>query len=117
MNDEPINTALPWWPDRNKGHRPVGHPMQDQIEHERQHPLQQATVGPVVEPVSTQMEKRIPIESITGGPHPLWEPTRPAAVKTHDIMRPPASDRFIHCMVGICFVGIVGVLTALVLRF
>jgi hypothetical protein len=105
VNDEPIQTATPWWPDQ----RDVGHPLQKEIDHERQHPI--GATGP------------IPKESIMT---PTWEPTRPAAVNVkgllvHSKPRVEAvvtwTDKFVVSICCFCVVAIVAVLLYIFLEF
>lgn len=105
MDDEPIQTATPWWPEA----REVGHPLAKQLQHERQHPI--GASGP------------IPRESIMT---PYWEPTRPAAVNVEGLLQhskpavefvPTRTDKAVVWACTVCAVGIVGILIYLFVRF
>lgn len=98
---ETVETWLPWARRDIEESRSVGHPMQREIERERDHPIQQDYVPVKQHSIMT----------------PTWEPHRPAAAQVDDLIQPTPSDKFVFVMVSICMIGILAVSLWMILEF
>lgn len=101
------NTRLPWSVDQPSLAPPP--PVVDlldprvvarwhHIDHVRQHPISDSGVK---------------LHSIMGGPAPNWEPNRPAAAFSQDLVDDRGAKQnywFVPFFVGACFLGIVGMI-------